>query len=633
MTEGLVTSMIEMNLSVPLPIPWSGGTFEATQIGPVSFLVGPNGSGKSQFAKELNNRLPGARLLSTDRLSGMEQVRPYTQMMGDYFSQGLQKRQFGNFKGPEIAGYGMSTLVLLEERMDLRIQLEAVLGHLFNREIMLEWDSGNLIAKARLHGHNNTYRLDREECHGIKELCVLLTHLYDDKLPALIIDEPELNLHPQYQAFFMREVRKVAGDPAKNSRNKLVFLITHSPFILDFKSVDDLKSVISFSLDYSIPRRWLMPDADSSSAASLVRRLNSHEKQLFFSDNPIFVEGKLDAEMVSALMEARGVAVEAAGSCIIDSGGTEEVNHYLQLCRGLGKKAHFLYDLDSLFRGRLRSCIKDDETVQGLLATAGLGNDFAKYCGELDRKLTAVIDQVLAASLPNELSTLGCYLHHLGDRKAWAKPEWSQARTAVTTAISRHREYVASIVPTAELVDVEGRRDQIVSLLGKQNIHLLPGGTLERYLPSYRGNHYLLNESAKQNAVRSEIEYLASPHNNEVLADRYGDLFRTISYLPSRPDVDTEPVVRKYLSDYIHELQKAAVANPSWQLDQIKQHLNMSKPEIGSVFSIQSFVRAGKEEEFQATIEVSEMLGLNKRFVRVGHSTNAGMGDFVLKLE
>ena len=76
---------------------------------------------------------------------------------------------------------GIGTLVLLEERIELRIQVEAVLNHLFHREINLEWDSGNLVAMVRRRGDNVSYRLDREECHGIKELCVLLTHLYDDE--------------------------------------------------------------------------------------------------------------------------------------------------------------------------------------------------------------------------------------------------------------------------------------------------------------------------------------------------------------------------------------------------------------------------------------------------------------------
>ena len=87
-----------------------------------------------------------------------------------------------------------------------------------------------------------------------------------------------------------------------------------------------------------------------SSEVVATGRLNAHHKQLFFSDNPVFVEGHHDALMIEALMEARGVSATAAGSCIIECGGAEEVNHYLKLCQGLGKVAHFVYDLDSLFK-------------------------------------------------------------------------------------------------------------------------------------------------------------------------------------------------------------------------------------------------------------------------------------------
>ena len=139
--------------------------------------------------------------------------------------------------------------------MDLLIQVEGTLSHLFNREIILDWDSGRLVPKARRRGDNVQYRLDREECHGIKELLVLLTHLYDEQTQYLIIDEPELNLHPQYQAFFLEEVRKVAGNPSTDSNRKALFLVTHSPFILDLKSTDDLKAIISFDLEYTIPKQ------------------------------------------------------------------------------------------------------------------------------------------------------------------------------------------------------------------------------------------------------------------------------------------------------------------------------------------------------------------------------------------
>ena len=435
--------MIDTNLSFSLPSPWEGKSFETGQIGPINFLVGPNGSGKSRFAgvlfKELKSRPGDARLLETDRLQGMEQSAATERLFGRHFSHGFSKQQFGHLKQAGEAGSGIDTIVILEERMDLRIQIQATLSHLFDREITLEWDSGNLIPTVARSGGGASYRLDREECHGIKELLVLLTHLYDDKYSYIIIDEPELNLHPQYQAFFMQEVRKLAGDPSTENKKKSIFLITHSPFILDFRSEDDLKSVISFSLDYSAPKQIANLNLDTPQKPfSLTQRLNAHHKQLFFSDNPIFVEGILDARLVEAIQEARGVSMAGAGSCIIDAGGAEEVNQYFKLCKGLGKNAHFLYDLDSLFSGNLRACIKDDETIQSFLASAGLGSDFGKYCGELAQKLTCLIDQLLTVSLTGELIRLDEFLRDFGKRKQWNPGQLAKARTAVMTAISRY---------------------------------------------------------------------------------------------------------------------------------------------------------------------------------------------------
>ncbi|MCK4392292.1 AAA family ATPase, partial [Candidatus Bipolaricaulota bacterium] len=497
-------SMIAKSISFDLPVPWTEGKFETEMIGRINFLVGPNGSGKSMFAEALKSHLGEARILGTDRLSGMEHTSPYKAIWGDRLAGGLAKNQFSYFKSAGDQGFGLDTIVLLDERMDLRIQVEATLSDLFSRRIFLEWDSGNLIARARLGDTGSSYRLDRDECHGIKELLVLLTHLYNDEYPYLIIDEPELNLHPQYQAFFMQEVHKVAGDPSADSTKKMVFLVTHSPFILDFQSVDDLKSVISFDLAYSTPKQLLGLDkAATARLSSLVSRLNVHHKQLFFSDSPIFVEGNLDAQLVAAMQEARGVSVAGAGSCIIDAGGCEEVNHYLELCMALGKKAYFLYDLDSLFSGNLRACVGSDGSVQSFLLTAGVGADFLKYCGELERKLTSAIDRLLCADpVHDQLSRLIAFLNTLGPRKAWnGGKAWAKARVAVMTAISRNRDDLVQALSKTDVEEIEGRTNQIVAALRAKNVLLLPGGTLERYLPSYRGDPYDLADDAKRNAV------------------------------------------------------------------------------------------------------------------------------------
>lgn len=621
--------MINKALSFDLPIPWKQKKFETSQIGTINFLVGPNGSGKSKFAEALRSHLGNARMLGTDRLSGMEQTNALRSLFGDHFASGLAKNHFSHYKNAGQQGSGIDTIVLLEERMDLRIQVEATLSHLFNRKIILEWDSGNLVARAVLGETGDSYRLDRDECHGIKELLVLLTHLYNDEHPYLIIDEPELNLHPQYQAFFMQEVRKVAGDPSADKKKKVVFLVTHSPFIIDFRSIEDVKSVISFNLNHSIPNHILDLDpAATARLSTLVPRLNVHHKQLFFSDNPIFVEGILDAQLVGTMQEARGVSVAGAGSCIIDAGGCEEVNRYLDLCIAFGKSAHFLYDLDSLFGGNLRACVKDDGSVQSFLVTAGVGSDFSKYCGELDRKLTAVIDRLIAVNpVPQLLTRLVEFLTKLGPRAQWNGKGWSKARVSVMTAISRNRSAVIAAISQTDIEEIEGRLKQIVIALKQINVILLPGGRLERYLPKYAGDHYELTDDAKRKAVGEEIEEMAKAMTATELATRYGELYQAVCALPSKVSVDVERVLRDYLSHYIHDLQAAVVSNPTWRLDQVQAQLNTIQRATIKVFSVQELNR-GPHKEFSAVVAIAEMLGQKQRLVRVNHQTNAGMGEF-----
>ena len=623
--------MIDELIAVDLPAPWSNGKFEAEVVGPINYLVGPNGSGKSRFATELLRQLKrrpsGARLLGSDRLREMADPGSIGRNWGDHFFAGYPKQSFETLRKAGAEGSGVDSILLLEARMDLRIRIEATLSHLFGREVLLEWDSGNLVSKVVRREGGESYRLDRDECHGIKELFVLLTHLYDFGHRYLIIDEPELNLHPQYQAFFMQEVRKVAGNPGDSSEKKIVFLITHSPFILDLRVEDDIKSVISFDLDYSVPRQIANVLPDLSTAVVATGRLNAHHKQLFFSDNPVFVEGHHDALMVHALLETRGVSAAAAGSCIIDCGGVEEVNHYLTLCHGLGKVAHFVYDLDSLFKGNLRSCIGHDDSVRSVLASAGVGTDFVKYVGKLDRQITVLIDLLVEESLGDHLEPLNHFFTDLGpDRKSWAKDQLTKARVATMTMLSQNRDEIVSLVPDHIVEDIEGRWQMILTILAEKNIHVLPSGTIERYLPCFAGNPLVPKPVAKRNAIVSELKELQRIRESRnicketTLLKRYGELYEIVCRLPSKESVDLEGVLRRHLSDYVHELQKAVEANPSWGHDRIKRHMSDQSMQKSGIVTLPGFVREGNGR-FTATIGISEMLGERPRVVEVCSET------------
>jgi hypothetical protein len=331
------------------------------------------------------------------------------------------------------------------------------------------------------------------------------------------------------------------------------------------------------------------------------------------------------------MQEARGVSVAGAGSCVIDAGGCEEVNQYLVLCRAFGKSAHFLYDLDSLFRGNLRACVRSDGSVQHFLLTAGVGSDFGAYCGELDRKLTDLIDRLLAVRpAPAELARLMEYLSGLGHRKDWDGKAWARARVSVLTAISRYRDAVVGATSRGDVEEVEGRLGQITGALRQRNIILLPGGTLERYLPGYCGDPYQLTDGGKRQAVSEEIIELGKGMTDEQMEMRYGALYRAVRAMPGKLSVGTEQVLRNYLSQYIHDLQAAVVGNPSWELAEVQAHLNLIHRSTVKLFSLQKLER-GPGKEFMALVGVAEMFGERPKAVRVTHRTNAGMGDFSIE--
>ena len=621
--------MIDFDLDFQLPPPWHGESFQTSHIGEVNFIVGPNGSGKSQFAQTLHDQLQGLnqlpRLLGTDRLAGMERRQVFGRFSSDPFRDGLDKNQFEYLKQAGVLGSGIDAIVLLRERMDLLIQVEGTLSHLFNREIILDWDSGRLVAKARRRGDNALYRLDREECHGIKELLVLLTHLYDNRTKFLIIDEPELNLHPQYQAFFLEEVRKVAGNPATDGNKKALFLVTHSPFILDLQSIDDMRSIVSFDLEYTVPKQ--VYGLEITCSEPFVRRLNSHHKQLFFSDNPVFVEGILDAWIVQGMMEALGVSMAGAGSCVIDANGSDEVDKYLKLSLGLGKEAHFLYDLDALFGGSLRRCINEDESIRSFLLTAGVGGDFVEYFGELESLTFDLIKKLLSGSFPPQLDGLKTFLDSLGPRSQWQKGQIAKARVALLTSISKHKEDVISLSTQDEVEDIHARLNKVLEALKERNIHVLPGGTLERYLPLFNGPDFNPTPDQKREAVLAELEAMTDITSGEQLASRYTDLYEAVRSFPSKASVDLDMVLRRRLATYIHTLQQTIKDYPSWGQEQVQDRMNSTLPDYKDVFSISNFEQQ-PENKFHATISVASLLNQRPRNVDVTHQTNAGMGSF-----
>lgn len=388
--------MIEKDINISIPHLWGEERFVKNQWGDINYLVGSNGTGKSLLAEQLKNQFNGngiqSRYLSAERLTGLEKQNE-GRFGGATLQRGFDISILADYKTrAENHGLSSSGIIILKERLDIRIKIEALLSDMFGKTIRLAEEGGFLKPRMQNLSAGEEYGLSESECHGLKELITLLTFLYDPSKNCIIFDEPELHLHPQFQSFFLEEIRKVAGNPLENPSKKIIFIITHSPYFIDIRSLDDLKSILVCGAGKVPTFVEELDENDSYILNKFLPRFNTHHKQFFFSPNPVFVEGYTDQQIITILFEKLGLNIGASGSCVIDVGGKDELGVFFRLCNALKIDCRIIADLDALFRGRLRSVVCDDPRSQSYVQENGIGVSLSEEIGDLETRLSALAD-------------------------------------------------------------------------------------------------------------------------------------------------------------------------------------------------------------------------------------------------
>jgi len=505
-----------------------------------TILVGANGAGKTQLLRgikmALGNDFEGrkVRFISAGRLAQHENYR--SDYDGHRNSQPLyESAEFGE-KNSQNRRHQIETALgdyqTLGIRPDIQIKVAERLRKLFNRDFIIEWDAGYLKIKFT-HLDDGKYYSSGREASGLLHLVALLTAIYNDEISVLIIDEPEVSLHPQLQSFLLQEINNAAGNP-NDPQKKLIIYATHSTEMIDIKTPTDLCDMV-FCHDINSYPNQINPDAgelQNKKLKVLLSRMGQEHKLTFFSKRPLLVEGPSDSLICSSLDKHLGIYLEPSGSQILPVIGKGQMPIVAKLMKLLGKTPIVLTDADSF---------TDDITLTNYYLNDPTANEIAQNLGFSDaltfgRTVYGDFSQLVEMNW-NDIQ------EYAEQENYWIKRDTDKVeyihkrRAAFTFLISNDLEKFGGISNRLHWMAMKNRLLALLNLLEDLGCFVLRKGTIESYYEVH-------NIQDKVFSAVEEIEQFTN-QDPSLVAGRYSDLVRALLFASKTKLIDEAMAIRE----------------------------------------------------------------------------------------
>jgi putative ATP-dependent endonuclease of OLD family len=264
----------------------------------------------------------------------------------------------------------------------------------------------------------------------------------------ILVDEPELHLHPRWQRMFLSLFRELSPE-----RNNQFLIATHSPV---FVSPDTIHNIVRlYRPDGKGSHKVSLKDVDDLPASKqLVRMINSqNNERMFFADKVVLVEGASDRLVFGSLIErATELFKDNRAVEVIEVGGKNNFEGYQKLLDALKTPWTVVADRDYLEQ---------------------VGSEAARNCFEVDTssQAEALLDDKKSIDRKSLVSAIRKYLDD--DKK-------DQLRELLQYIDDRHRRLRTNL---SEQQYDELRREY--GELADQGIELLThgNGEIEDYMP------------------------------------------------------------------------------------------------------------------------------------------------------
>ncbi|MFC7850792.1 ATP-dependent endonuclease [Arthrobacter sp. NPDC057388] len=327
----------------------------------MTYFVGQNGSGKSKAARLIARRVPDSLYLSTDRLLGVMSISSSPNGASVNAPKGValgdENREHWTRQSRE---HGMATeqMLVLREQPQVALRVAAFLRKALGRVIELRETAGYLDPYVRIGSIE--YSLFRDEGHGLRELVVLLTALYRGDWKLIVVDEPELHLHPSMARLWVSEL---ISECTRSARHALI--VTHEPSVVKPASADELRSVWFFSANQkpsSVASHFNESQAGRVTA-SLAVNMNL-VSQLVFAPRPVLVEGPHDVLALRTALSRTKVPAVVAQTELVPCGSSNAVALWFAIAKSLQVDVRAVADLDAIFTADVQRTIERSPTLQ-----------------------------------------------------------------------------------------------------------------------------------------------------------------------------------------------------------------------------------------------------------------------------
>jgi predicted ATPase len=588
-------------ISLKYPLVDNLGTIATIKVGPgITVLVGPNGSGKTRALRAIKSQLMSENLLnannrkvhflSTGRSSPLESYRSSSNSPHGVDTNNAAVGNIGymdnwwNFES--ITG----DLMVLDRRPDLKLKIEARLQQLFDRSVELKWSQSGMIIRMTSVTSGDGYPANHE-ASGILQVIALLSAIHNDEIGTLIIDEPEISLHPQHQAFLLEEMELVAGDPSDPTK-KLIIIATHSPSMLPLRRIEELSKIIFFNSAQRVPAQIESKSEilKSRKLTALIARLSATHRTAMFAEHVLLVEGPSDEIIVTQLARKFGLRMLARNAQILPVTGKGEFIEAAKLFRLMNKQVSLLADLDALA----------DE------------NDLVNYFSGLPEAM-AIADQIGRTNLADfDRDLRGEITSFIADFKAEIDmaaddyPDWSskesgadtKRRVTLARILTNPRSFGTETSSSAERLFI--KYNLLLSSLEKVGCYFLRRGAIENY---YR-------ETADIGAGKPDRAALESAgfdaREKHELEASYKDIYAALQYAAPNNIVDEDTLLRMKLGAILLPVMLGMKFNSS-----DKEIEALASSTIGNDATV--FKLSNKSDEQQIKLEVDLRSPLFKR--------------------